>query len=644
MLWQPSQEVIQESNLVHFMGWLKEKHDLLFSNYQELWQWSVEELEDFWASVAEYCQIKFSQPHTQVLEQRTMPGAKWFVGARLNYAENIFAKQNPQQPMMIYKCENNAAEEISWQDAENQVKRLATTLRNMGVQPGDRVVGYLPNIPEAVIALLAVASIGAVWSCCPPDFGQQSVTDRFVQIAPKVLIAVAGYTFAGKYHDRLSVIAELKTALPSVEHIIVVNAPVKTDDLDWQAALAVNPPKEIMFEQVPFDHPLWVLYSSGTTGLPKAIVHGHGGIVLEHAKVAILQSDLKNTDRYFWYSSTGWMLWNLSIGTLLSGCSIVLYNGSPSHPNLNALWELVAETKATYFGMSAAYVAACIKAEVQPNKKFDLSKVRAVGVSGSPLSLDGHAWLYKNIHEYFALESISGGTDVCSAFVGGIRSQTLYAGVIQGPYLGAKVEAWNEAGKSVQNEVGELVLTEPLPSMPIYFWNDPNNARYLSSYFDTYSGVWRHGDWIKINERGGCIIYGRSDSTINRQGIRMGTSEIYQAVESMPEILDSLVVDLEFLGKPSYMPLFVVLQAGVSLSEELCARIKQKIKQEVSPRHAPDEIFAIEEVPYTMTGKKMEVPIRKILLGMDANKAATPGAMRNPASLEYFLKFKTDQK
>jgi len=668
LLWQPDAQTIEDANLTHYMRWLQATRGLSFDSYATLWQWSVDELEEFWASVWDYFAIKASQPYESVLVKRIMPGAQWFVGARLNYAENIFAKQTTAQPMMVYKAENQPVVEISWQTAYEQVNRLAITLRNLGVQPGDRVVGYLPNMPEAVIALLATTSIGAVWSSCPPDFGTRSVVDRFVQIAPKVLIAVDGYTFGGKEFDRRPVLTELQAALPTVERVIVIGqesriknqesgiknqesgiknqAPAVTNLqslisnlLSWQDALNVDAPAALRFEQVPFDHPLWVLYSSGTTGLPKPIVQGHGGILLEHAKVVCLQNDLHPTDRYFWYSSTGWMLWNLTVGTLLSGCTIVLYNGSPGYPDLNVLWDLVAQTGITYYGMSAAYVVACIKADIHPNQHFDLSHVRAIGSSGSPLALSGFQWLYENVNRQLALESMSGGTDVCTAFVGGIRTQPIYAGELQGPCLGARVHAFNEAGQPVIDEVGELVITEPMPSMPLYFWNDANNERYLASYFDTFPGVWRHGDWIKFNQHGGCVIYGRSDSTINRQGVRMGTSEIYQAVETLPEILDSLVIDLEFLGRPSFMPLFVVLREGAQLDEALKQRIKQKLRQEVSPRHAPDEIYAIQEVPYTLTGKKMEVPIRKILLGFDVEKAATPGAMRNPAALVFFVEF-----
>jgi acetoacetyl-CoA synthetase len=515
----------------------------------------------------------------------------------------------------------------------------------MGVKRGDRVVAYMPHIPETIMALLACASLGAVWSSCSPDFGGRSVLDRFSQIKPKILIAADGYTWNGKIFDRREVVAELQASLPTLEKTVLVNLVTDGSDLAnlrstvwWDDLLdATEALATLLFEQVPFDHPLWVLYSSGTTGLPKPIVQGHGGIILEHLKCLRLHMDLKPEDRFFWYTSTGWMMWNFLVGGLLDGRTIIVYNGSPGYPSMEALWELAEETRMTYFGTSAAYVSACIKAGIRPNETYNLSRIKAVGSTGSPLSLAGFEWIYENVNGELALESFSGGTDLCTGFVGGCRLQPIYAGEIQGATLGAKVLAFNEAGESVIDEVGELVITEPMPSMPLYFWNDPSNRRYRESYFEMYPGIWRHGDWIKFNQRGGCIIYGRSDSTINRQGIRMGTSEIYQVVESLPEILDSLVIDLEALGRESYMPLFVVLREGVELDEALKQKIKQKIRQDISPRHVPDEIFAIEQAPYTLSGKKMEVPIRRILLGQPVEKAANPGAMRNPESLRFFV-------
>jgi acetoacetyl-CoA synthetase len=516
----------------------------------------------------------------------------------------------------------------------------------MGVQPGDRVVAYMPHMPETIIAFLATASLGAVWSSCSPDFGGPSVLDRFKQIEPKVLIAVDGYRWGGKLFDRRETVAELQANLPTVQQTILVTEVSDGSGIDnlrdtvlWDELLASTPVTPLEFEPVPFDHPLWVLYSSGTTGLPKPIVQGQGGILLEHLKAITFHLDLKpEQDRFFWFTSTGWMMWNFLVGGLLSGCPIIVYNGSPAYPDMNALWKLAEASGMTYFGTGAAYVTACLKAELQPNQHFDLSRIRGVGSTGSPLSVAGFQWIYDNVNRDLALESISGGTDLCTAFIGGIRTQPIYAGELQGPSLGAKILAFDDDGRPVIDEVGELVIAEPMPSMPLFFWNDPDNLRYTESYFEMYPGIWRHGDWLKINARNGCVIYGRSDSTINRQGIRMGTSDIYQVVESLPEVVDSLVIDLELLGQESYMPLFVVLREGVELDDDLKQRIKAKIRQDISPRHLPNDIFAIEQVPTTLSGKKMEVPIRKILLGRSIDKAANPGAMRNPESLGFFVK------
>ncbi len=643
LLWEPTPDVIENANLTHYMRWLAQNRDLHFTAYTELWHWSVENIADFWQSLWHYFGIKASRQPGAILPQKEMPGAEWFVGAHLNYVENIFEKFTDERPILYYQAEDKALISVSWQQIADQTKRLAQALRNMGVQRGDRVVAYLPNIPQTLVAFFATASLGAIWSSCSPDFGPRSVLDRFTQIEPKVLFTVDGYTYGGKAFDRRTVVAELQAALPTLEKTILIpHLAATVDSLTntalWDEVLAANTSTaEMHFEQVPFNHPLWVLYSSGTTGLPKPIVQGHGGILLEHYKNTVFHNDLQATDRFFWYSSTGWMMWNYIVGSLLSGASIILYNGSPGYPDMNVLWQLAEESGMTYFGTSAAYVSACIKAGITPNQQFDLSRIRGIGSTGSPLSLPGFQWIYENVNEHLALESLSGGTDLCTAFVGGCRIKSIFAGEIQGPSLGAKVQAWNENGDPVINEVGELVIAEPMPSMPLYFWGDPEMLRYRESYFEVFPGVWRHGDWISFNERGGCVIYGRSDSTINRQGIRMGTSEIYTAVESFAEILDSLIIDLELLGRESYMPLFVVLQEGVALDEALQGRIKQKLRRDVSPRHVPNEIFQIEQVPYTLSGKKMEVPIRKILLGTAVGQAANPGAMRNPEAMDYFV-------
>ncbi len=646
LLWQPSDDDRRNANLTNYMAWLGQSFDLGFENYADLWQWSVDHPSKFWQSIWSYFDVVASKQAKVPLASTTMPGAKWFAGAELNYAENFFARQIADQPAILYKSEDRPIVEIGWDEVSLKTAQLAQALRNMGVGRGDRVVAYMPHIPETIFALFAVASLGAIWSSCSPDFGSRSVLDRFQQIEPKVLLAVDGYQYGGKTFDRRDVIADLNAGLPTLEKIIVVSA---IDDgiqqtemhkhISWSDLVGDSvQPEELTFEQVPFDHPLWVLYSSGTTGLPKPIVQGHGGILLEHLKMASLHLDLKPGDRFFWYTSTGWMMWNFLIGGLLVGSSIVVYNGSPGYPDLNILWELAQEAGITYFGTSAAFISACNKARIRPSKVFDLRRIRAVGSTGSPLTIDGFKWIYDNVNPRLALESVSGGTDLCTAFLGGCRLLPIYAGEIQGAALGAEVKAFNEAGESVIDEMGELVITQPMPSMPLFFWNDPNDERYRASYFDMYPGVWRHGDWIKFNRRGGCIIYGRSDSTINRQGIRMGTSELYRTVEALPEISDSLVIDLELLGREPHMYLFVVLRDEVKLDGKLEKRINQAIRTEISPRHVPNEISVISEVPYTLSGKKMEVPIRRLLLGLPVEKAVNFGAMRNPRSIDFFVK------
>ncbi len=649
LLWQPGYEDATGSNVSDYMRWLAEHKGLHFDGYAALWQWSIEEIETFWESLWDYFDLKYSRGWTSPLAERRMPGAKWFVGARLNYAENIFSRMTDERPMLLYMAEDQVLVEFSWQEIYDQTNRLAHALRGIGVQAGDRVAAYMPNCPETVVALLAVASIGAVWSSCSPEFGVSSVLDRFSQIEPKVFIAVDGYQYGGKRFDRRQVIGEIQAAIPTLEMTILV--PYLLSDPDrkavnlpntrlWDDVLAESVSDATLhFEQVPFDHPLWVVYSSGTTGLPKPIVQGHGGILLEHIKSTVFHNDLKPSDRFFWYTSTGWMMWNYVVGSLLSGASIILYNGSPFAPDVNGLFKLAEQSRMTYFGISAAFINACIKADVHPNQSYDLSRIRAVGSTGSPLTSEGFQWVYTNINSRLALESMSGGTDLCTPFVGGIRTQPIYAGEIQGALLGAKVQAFNDAGQAVVDTVGELVITEPMPSMPLYFWNDPDMKRYRESYFEMFPGIWRHGDWIKFNGRGGCIIYGRSDSTINRQGIRMGTSEIYRVVELVDFVSDSLIIDLELLGRDSHLILFVVLRERLVLDGVLAQMIKQQIRRELSPRHVPDDVVQINQVPYTLSGKKIEVPIRKILLGMDVDASANRGSMRNPEALDFFVDY-----
>jgi acetoacetyl-CoA synthetase len=645
LLWEPSTAVKEAANLSHYMAWLEKERGLAFPSYHELWRWSVTDLEQFWESIWDYFDVAASSAYSSILTERTMPGTEWFAGAELSYAEHVFRNMNSERPAMLYAAEDEEIYKVSWQELYSKTAAIANSLRNLGVKRGDRVVAYMPHIPETIMAFLACASLGAVWSSCSPDFGSPSVLDRFRQIEPKALIAVDGYRWNGKIYDRSQVVAELQASLPTLENTILVTLVSDGSQADglantilWNDALdAFATATMLDYEQVPFSHPLWVLYSSGTTGLPKPIVQGQGGILLEHFKALVFHLDLTPQDRFFWYTSTGWMMWNMVASGLLAGSTIVLYNGSPAYPDMNVLWQLAQDTEMTYFGTSAAYISACMKAGLEPGRQYDLDPLRAIGSTGSPLSVDGFKWVYEKVHGDLALESISGGTDLCTAFVGGCRLLPVHAGEIQCNYLGAKVEAFNQAGESVVGQVGELVITEPMPSMPLYFWNDPGDRRYRESYFEIFPGVWRHGDWIKFTQRGGSVIYGRSDSTINRYGVRMGTSEIYQTVEQIAEIVDSLVVDMEALGQESYMPLFIVLREGAALDKGLEAKIRDRIRRDVSPRHVPDDILSIKEVPRTLSGKKMEVPVRKILMGIPPEQAANLDAMRNPESIQFFV-------
>jgi acetoacetyl-CoA synthetase len=645
LLWTPSSSVQKDANLSAYMAWLEKERGKKFDNYHELWAWSVTDLEHFWDSIWDYFQVKASQNFTNVLDKREMPGAKWFDGAKLNFAEHIFRNATDKKPALLYKGEAEPLQKVSWQELIDKTTAFANYLKSQGVQSGDRVVAYMPNIPESIIAFLACVSLGAIWSSCSPDFGIPGVLDRFQQIEPKILLAVDGYRWNGKIFDRRRAVADIQKAMPSLENTVLVShvfengsPDIKQHSISWNQALESGEGTgSLEFEQVPFSHPLWVLYSSGTTGLPKPIVHGHGGILIEHLKTLTLHFDLTPNDNFFWYTSTGWMMWNIVVGTLLVGSTGILYDGSPGYPDMNVLWDLVNETKMTYFGTSAAYVSACINAGIEPGRRFDLTSIRAVGSTGSPLTTNGFAWIYENVHPDLALESLSGGTDLCTPFVGGCRLLPVHAGEIQCRYLGAKVESFNENGESIIDQVGELVVTEPMPSMPLFFWNDPEDRRYKASYFELFPGIWRHGDWIKIKGNGGSVIYGRSDSTINRHGVRMGTSEIYQAIRRVEGVEDGLVVDLEILGGKSYMPLFVVLKEGVVFDDGLIETIKQRIRQDISPRHVPDEVFTIQEIPRTLSGKKMEVPIRKILMGFPVEEAVNRGAMRNPETIDFFV-------
>jgi acetoacetyl-CoA synthetase len=622
LLWSPARD--QTTRLDHFAAFLKTTRGLEFFDYDALWGWSVDRLEDFWQSVYQFFEVRGS-PYSNVLETRVMPGAKWFTGCTLNYAEHCFVHQN-QTPAIIFADERGVYRQISWAELERQVGSLASHLREFGVQAGDRVVGYMGNTPEAVVAFLASASLGAIWSCTSLEMGVGSIVDRFSQIEPKILFAATQYHYNGKAVDVRATVSGLQEKLPSLQKTILLGQ-------EFDSLLARDCKPE--FVALPFDHPLYILYSSGTTGLPKPIVHGHGGILLEHLKQLGLQTNLQATDRFFWFTTTGWMMWNYLVSGLLVGSSLVLYDGSPTHPTPDALWRLCERAKITVFGCGAAYLHGNIKLGLEPGRDFDLSALRAIGSTGSPLSLDGFAFVYERVKADVQLFSTSGGTDVCSAFLGSSPWSPVWAGELSCRSLGADLHALDNHGQHVLEAVGELVLKSPMPSMPLYFWNDPNNQRYLESYFADFAGVWRHGDWVKITSRGSAIIYGRSDATINKAGVRIGTAEFYGVVEGLPEVQDSLIINLEQLGQPSYMPLFVVLQAA--LTPELEGKIKSAIRQQLSPRLVPDEIIALHAIPRTLNGKKLELPIKKILLGATPEQVLNKDAVANPEALEFFV-------
>jgi acetoacetyl-CoA synthetase len=641
LLWTPTAEFAASSNLAAYERWLERERGLRFDDYAALWRWSVDDLEGFWTSIVDFYDLPLRGDRDQVLSSHLMPGARWFVGGELNYAEAMLRRASPDRPALAFQSERTPLRYVSWSELEASVAAVATGLRRLGVGRGDRVVAVIPNMPEAVVALLACASIGAVWASCSPEFGTRSLIDRFAQIEPKVLIAVDGYAYGGKAFDRRPVIEEIRGALPSLEQTVLIpyldeTARPGAGEIAW-SELAAGPSEPLTFEPVPFDHPLWVLYSSGTTGLPKAIVHGHGGIVVEHAKVVGLHCDIRDGDRMFWYSTTGWMMWNLLLGAMLVGGTPVLYDGSPGHPDLDVLWAMAEDARISLFGTSAAFLGASMKAGIRPGGSHDLSTLRAIGSTGSPLPADVFGWVYEAIKPDVWLVSLSGGTDVCSAFVGGVPTLPVHAGELQAASLGAKVEAFDVDGRAVVGETGELVLTEPLPSMPVGFWNDPEGRRLRESYFELYPGVWRHGDWIRFTERGSAVIEGRSDSTLNRQGIRFGTSELYGVVEGMPEIADSLVIGLELPGGGYWMPLFVVPAPGFELDDSLRGRIRSSIRSSLSARHVPDDIIVVPAVPRTLTGKKMEVPVKRLLLGRPLAEVAAPGAVADPKSLDFFV-------
>jgi acetoacetyl-CoA synthetase len=663
-IWRPSAERIAAATLTRYLDALRRERGLEFADYESLWSWSTTELEAFWTSIWSFCGMRSFAPYREVLGRRTMPGAKWFEGATVNYADQmLWRAAEPgwaERPAVVFSSELAERRELSWGALAAQAGALAATLERLGVGLGDRAVSYMPNIPEAIVAVLASTSRGAIWSSCAPDMGAAGVLDRFRQIEPALLFAVDGYRYGGKDFDRLDTVRELVAQLPSVKAVILVpyldphaslgevielpardGAPARrVPVVAWSQALAR--PARLEPAPVPFDHPLWIVYSSGTTGMPKPIVHGHGGTILEYLKAMRLHSDLGPDDRFFWFTSTNWIMWNMTASALLAGSTVLLYDGNPGWPDLGTLWRFAERERATYFGLSPAFVQLNVKNGMSPRERFDLSSLRTVGSTGSPLTEDGYRWIYAHVHPDVLLASISGGTDPNTAFLGTCPTAPIYPGEMQARGLGAAIHAYDDAGRPVYGEVGELVCAQPMPSMPLYFWGDADGRRYFESYFDVYPGVWRHGDWLKLIRRPETttgVIYGRSDSTINRHGIRMGTSELYRVVEAFDEVADSLVIDLEYLGRESFMALFVVPRAPHALTEALERRLLEAIRTQLSARHVPNAVFGIPEVPRTISGKKLEVPVKKILLGQPPEKACNRSAMSNPQSIDWFVAF-----
>jgi acetoacetyl-CoA synthetase len=648
VLWQPAPESIRATRLAAFADWVAERRGISFgdpTDYDAVWRWSVEHLDQFWGDVATWTGVLPDVPDDRVLTDRSMPGAVWFPGTTVNFAEQVFRNVtaravSPDDAALIVVAEDSDPVEISWTTLRGQVGAFAATLRRLGVQPGDRVAGYLPNVPEAVIAFLGAASIGAVWASCAPDFGTRAVLDRFAQIEPTVLVAVDGYRFNGRDYDRRDVVAELRAALPSVRTTISVprlsGGELPDGALAWADAVADE--QEPDFAPLPFDHPLWIVYSSGTTGLPKGIVHGHGGVVLEQRKQAVLHMDVGVGDRFFWYASTAWIMWNIATSALLSGATVVVYDGAPTYPSVDAQFALAARTGITFFGTSPGYLGACEKAGERPGDRHDLSAVRSIGVTGSPLPSSTFRWVYDAVKSDVFLGSLSGGTDVATGFIGSSLLLPVTVGELQRPMLAVAAASWNEDGEPVIGELGELVVAEPMPSMPLHFWNDPDGARYRESYFEPWPGVWRHGDWLEITDRGTCIITGRSDSTLNRGGVRMGTADIYAAVESVPAVLDCVVLGVELPDGGYWMPLFVQLASGEELTDELQATLKKAIREQASPRHVPDEIIAVPGVPHTRTGKRLEVPLKRLFQGVDPAKAVNTGAVDDASLVDHYVR------
>jgi acetoacetyl-CoA synthetase len=641
MLWKPSKDVIENANISRYTRWLAENKKLGFKDYNALWQWSVDSLGDFWESLWQYFEVIHDGEYRAVVSGKEMYNVSWFEGTNLNYAEHIFSRGNKLNPAIVFKTESGKITEVSWKELQARVAALQHYLKSKNVKKGDCVIAYLPCLPEATIAMLATVSLGAIFSSCSPDFGIAAVIDRFSQINPKVLIAVDRYVYGGKSFDKSGVVRDLLMNLPTLEHIILISerSDLQADEKRvslWKDAIH-NIDQKLQIVRVPFSHPLWILFSSGTTGLPKAFVHSHGGILLEQLKYGTFHNDFKDGERCFWYTTTGWMMWNYIHGSLLSGATMVLYDGSVAHPTLDILWKFIQDAGINHFGTSAGFLLANMKEEIHPARDFDLSSLRSISSTGSTLPPEAFEWVYQNTKKDIWLVSMSGGSDVCSAFVGGNPTLPVHAGEIQCRALGCNLHAYAEDGTPVQNEVGEMVIISPMPSMPIYFWNDPDFTRYRESYFEVFPNIWRHGDWIKITSNQGVIIYGRSDATLNRGGVRIGTSEIYRAMDKITEVKDSLIICIEKERGSFWMPLFVVMKEGYALTKSIEDKIRSTLRTDYSPRHVPDEIISVPDIPYTISGKKTETPIKKVFMGTDPQKALSSGVLKNPASLDAFI-------
>ncbi|HEX4872062.1 MAG TPA: acetoacetate--CoA ligase [Nevskiaceae bacterium] len=650
-LWSPREAFAGDSNLSRYQAWLARERGLAFADYDALWRWSVAEPEAFWASIWDHFEVISETPYTRVLNQRRFAGARWFEGSRVNYAEHLLRHEagDPDGIVLHHLSECRPLAGLRWGELGRQVRRLARRLRALGVGPGDRVVSYMPNLPETAIAMMATVAIGAVWSSAAPEFGVRTVIERFAQIDPVLIFAADGYRFGGKDFKREAEVRQIVAGLPGLRHVVWLGhlqpeapPPALAGVQAWSTLMADEPGPEPAFAytRVPHDHPLWVVFSSGTTGLPKAIVHSHVGVLVEHLKIMHFHLNLRPGGVMFFYSTTGWMMWNILLSALLCGAAAVLYDGSPVHPSPDFLWKLAADTRATSFGASPTFVQMMEKAGLRPGEAHDLSALEGVVVSGAPSTPETFDWFYRCVKRDLWVTSQSGGTEICSGFVGAAPTLPVHAGEIQTRLLGMDVRALREDGSpAATDEVGELVVATPFPSMPLCFWNDPDGRRYHEAYFAVFPGLWRHGDFIKINARGGCYIYGRSDSTLNRHGVRIGTAEIYRCVEQLPEVADSLIVCCELPGGQFFMPLFLRLKPGAVLDEGLRARLAARLREDCSPRHVPDRVYAVPAIPYTLTGKKMEVPVRKLLMGWDLARAASRDAMMNPEAIDWFVRF-----